>query len=226
VPMLAMFPERCPSISFSLKRLFPAMPTNYFSVPLVRVTRKLKQIPSKQTSLLSLRRCPRLTQLPVVLATGAVSSTASCAFPGRASNQGVPTNYMNRSNFIIPTQRSPVRKFIWLFCKFFFFTYLIWPPLCSRDQSSWLQIRSPVFDFGRYQIFWVVGLERGPLSLVSIIEELLERKSSGSGLGKPEYDSWVPPRDTPLCTKVGTNSADKRKSFGRYRSLADLGHRV
>jgi hypothetical protein len=29
----------------------------------------------------------------------------------------------------------------------------------------------------------VVGLERGPLSLVRIIEELLEWKSSGSGLG-------------------------------------------
>jgi hypothetical protein len=28
----------------------------------------------------------------------------------------------------------------------------------------------------------VVGLKRGPLSLVSKIEELLERKSSGSGL--------------------------------------------
>jgi hypothetical protein len=27
-----------------------------------------------------------------------------------------------------------------------------------------------------------VGLERGPLSLVNTIEELLERKSSGSGL--------------------------------------------
>jgi hypothetical protein len=27
-----------------------------------------------------------------------------------------------------------------------------------------------------------MGLERGPLSLVSTIEELLERKSSGSGL--------------------------------------------
>jgi hypothetical protein len=33
-----------------------------------------------------------------------------------------------------------------------------------------------------YQIFSeVVGLERGPLSLVRIIEELLELKSSGSG---------------------------------------------
>jgi hypothetical protein len=33
------------------------------------------------------------------------------------------------------------------------------------------------FDYRRYQIFWeVVGLERGPLSLVRIIEELLEWK--------------------------------------------------
>jgi hypothetical protein len=37
--------------------------------------------------------------------------------------------------------------------------------------------RGPGYDFRRYQIFWVVvGLERGPLSLVRIIEELLERK--------------------------------------------------
>jgi hypothetical protein len=34
----------------------------------------------------------------------------------------------------------------------------------------------PGFDSRRYQILWeVVGLERGPLSLVRIIEELLER---------------------------------------------------
>jgi hypothetical protein len=32
-----------------------------------------------------------------------------------------------------------------------------------------------------------VGLEHGPLSLVSTIEELLERKSSGSGLEIREY---------------------------------------
>jgi hypothetical protein len=43
--------------------------------------------------------------------------------------------------------------------------------------------RSPGFDSRHYQIFWeVVYLERGPLSLVRIIEELLEWKSSGSGL--------------------------------------------
>jgi hypothetical protein len=33
-----------------------------------------------------------------------------------------------------------------------------------------------------------VGLERGPLSLVSTIEELLGRKSSGSGIENPKYD--------------------------------------
>jgi hypothetical protein len=32
-----------------------------------------------------------------------------------------------------------------------------------------------------------VGLERGPLSLESTIEELLERKSSGSGVERGEY---------------------------------------
>jgi hypothetical protein len=44
--------------------------------------------------------------------------------------------------------------------------------------------RGPVFDSRNYQIFWVaVGLKRSLLSLVRIIEELLERKSNGSGLG-------------------------------------------
>jgi hypothetical protein len=43
------------------------------------------------------------------------------------------------------------------------------------------RLRGPGFDFQRYQIFSVtVGLERGPLSLMSINEELLERKGSGS----------------------------------------------
>jgi len=37
--------------------------------------------------------------------------------------------------------------------------------------------RGPGFDPRRYQIFWVVvGLERGPLSLVRSVEELLEWK--------------------------------------------------
>jgi hypothetical protein len=34
----------------------------------------------------------------------------------------------------------------------------------------------------RYQIFWVVGLERGPLSLVTTTDELLGTKSKNCGL--------------------------------------------
>jgi hypothetical protein len=40
--------------------------------------------------------------------------------------------------------------------------------------------RGPGIDSRRYLIYWeVLGLERGPLSLVSTIEELPERKTSG-----------------------------------------------
>jgi hypothetical protein len=50
------------------------------------------------------------------------------------------------------------------------------PPLWSSGQSSWLQIQRPGFDSWHYQKKKVVGLERGPLSLVSTTEELLDRK--------------------------------------------------
>jgi hypothetical protein len=55
--------------------------------------------------------------------------------------------------------------------------------------------RGPGFDSRRYHIFWVVvGLKWGPLSLVSIIEELLGRNRSGSGLENREYDRRDPLR--------------------------------
>jgi hypothetical protein len=55
--------------------------------------------------------------------------------------------------------------------------------LVGRDPGY--RSRGTRFDSRRYYIFWeVVGLERGPLSLVSIIEELLEWKSSSSGSRK------------------------------------------
>jgi hypothetical protein len=64
------------------------------------------------------------------------------------------------------------------------YSLIKWPPLLPSGQVSWLQIRRPGFDSRHYQIFWkkreekktVVGLERGPLSLVSTTEELLDRK--------------------------------------------------
>jgi hypothetical protein len=59
--------------------------------------------------------------------------------------------------------------------------------------------RGPGFYSQRYQIFWaVVGLEQGPLSLVSTIEELLERKSSISDPENRDYDRW---RSTALTTR-------------------------
>jgi hypothetical protein len=59
--------------------------------------------------------------------------------------------------------------------------------------SSWIQIQGSGFDSRRYEIFWeVVGLERGPLSLMSTTEELHERKSSGSGLENREFGRIIP----------------------------------
>jgi hypothetical protein len=67
--------------------------------------------------------------------------------------------------------------------------------LLGSGQSSWLQIQRSGFNSLCYQIFReVVCLERGPLSLVNTTEELLGRKSSGSGLERLEYGLGDPPR--------------------------------
>jgi hypothetical protein len=82
--------------------------------------------------------------------------------------------------------------------------------LWSSSQSSWLQIQRSSFDYRRYQIFWeIVDLERGPLSLVSTIEELLGRKSSGSGRENREYGRRNPsrwPRGTLYLQKLTLSS--------------------
>jgi hypothetical protein len=62
-----------------------------------------------------------------------------------------------------------------------------------------------------------VGLERGPLSLVRIIEELLEWKSSGSGSRKPRLRPWGP-RDTLYQLKLAlTSPAGCGRSVGIVR---------
>jgi hypothetical protein len=61
------------------------------------------------------------------------------------------------------------------------------PPLWSSGQSSCVNTQRSGFHSRRYKVFGeVVGLERGLLSLASTIEELLGRKSSGSGLESRE----------------------------------------
>jgi hypothetical protein len=75
----------------------------------------------------------------------------------------------------------------------------------------------------RYQIFWeVVGLERGPLSLVSTTEELLGRNSSGYSLECREYSRGDPlrwPNDTLYPQKsVLTSQTSGGRSVGIVRS--------
>jgi hypothetical protein len=76
----------------------------------------------------------------------------------------------------------------------------------------------------------VVDLEPGPLSLVSTIEELLRRNSSGSGLEIENTGVGIHFADHAtqyiyiyiyIYAKVGTNFADKRQSFGMFSLLAD-----
>jgi hypothetical protein len=96
--------------------------------------------------------------------------------------------------------RPPFHFFLWCYFSSFIFSLLSLrllplPPInCSSSISVFGHLcglmvrvpghrsRGPGFDSWRYQIFWkVVGLERGSLSLVMIIEELFQG-NSGSGL--------------------------------------------
>jgi hypothetical protein len=101
----------------------------------------------------------------------------------------------------------------------------LWPPLWSRGQNSWLQIQRSWFDSRRYEIFReVVVLDRSPFSLVSTIEELLWRNYSVSveirEYGRGDPSRW--PRNTLYPQNVATKFTDKRRSLGRYSSLARL----
>jgi hypothetical protein len=98
------------------------------------------------------------------------------------------------------------------------------PPLWSNGQRSWLQIKRSWSNSRRYQsLREVVGLERGPLSVVSTTEDLLERKSSDSGLECRKYGRLDPlhlPRETLYPQKVAVTLPTSRGRF-RYSSIAD-----
>jgi hypothetical protein len=80
---------------------------------------------------------------------------------------------------------------------------------CGVVRVPGYRSRDPGFDSQWYQIFWaVVGLERGPLSLVSTTDEPLG-SSSGSGLENWEYGRGNPlrwPRDTLYLQKLALTS--------------------
>jgi hypothetical protein len=90
------------------------------------------------------------------------------------------------------------------------------PPLWSSGQSSWLQIRRSQVRFPGTTRKKVVGLGRGPLSLVSSIEELLGGNSSGSGLESRDYDRRDPLRY--LQKLVLTSPISDGRSVGIVRS--------
>jgi hypothetical protein len=62
------------------------------------------------------------------------------------------------------------------------------PAYNTHNRLCGLVVRGPGFDSWHYQKSWgVVGLEQGPLSLMSTIEELLGRSINGSGVESQEY---------------------------------------
>jgi hypothetical protein len=131
----------------------------------------------------------------------------SCVSYGSHNKQRLFLNNINPVAFV--AEMSDVSCEVWTERLFVLCRRNSGPPLWSSGQSSWLQIQRSGFDYRRYQILWVVGLERDTLSLVSTTEELLVRKSNGIGLEIREYGRRDPlrwPCDTLYPQKVAATS--------------------
>jgi hypothetical protein len=79
--------------------------------------------------------------------------------------------------------------------------YYLIPIYANIDRLCGLVVRVPGYRSrgpgsipGSTRFPGKLAMERGPLSLMSTIEELLERKSSGSGLESQEYGRRDPSR--------------------------------
>jgi hypothetical protein len=104
----------------------------------------------------------------------------------------------------------------------FVYLYIVQFRLVIR--VSGYRSRGPGFDSRRCQIYWeVVGLERGTEPREDNWGATW-KDSSGSGLENRNLRPWGFVALTtrhPLSAKVGINFGDKRRSHGRYSSLAD-----
>jgi hypothetical protein len=100
----------------------------------------------------------------------------------------------------------------------------------SSGQSSWLQLQMSWVRFQTLPDFLRnSGSGTGSTQLMSITEELLEWKSSGSGSRKARLRAVgirCVDHATPSIGKFGTNFANKRRSLCRHSSLADKRHGV